>query len=66
MHICVVFCPYSNQEHVDHTGGGGGGGKVTGAYICVPTCVFVCVLMCECAYLRARMGAYIPSHSHIA
>ena len=25
---------------------------------------FLCVLMCECAYVRARMGAYyIPSHT---
>ena len=40
--------------------------KVTGACICVPTCVFVCVLMCECVYVRARMGAYIPSHTVIA
>ena len=31
--------------------------KVTGACICVPTCIFVCALMCECAYLRARIGA---------
>ena len=61
IHICVVvFCPDSVQEHVDHTWKKKGHGSV---YLRAHVRLCVCVLMCECVYVRARMGVYIPSHT---